>query len=133
MKLLLIGFIFASLSAYADVTGTWAYSGSGCRDDGSLSSESHRSKASEEPIDEAIFTFESDGTARMDAVFENGEKVTEQGTYDLNGDSLVIHNWDGAVITVVDDRIVIYSEENSENSSSCRSGEVFVYVLAPVN
>ncbi len=131
MKFLLIGFIFASLSAYADVTGTWAYSGSGCRNE-SLSPESHRSKApSGGRIDEAIFTFESDGTAKMDAILD-GEKVTQRGTYSLNGDSLVIHNWGDSVIKVVGDRIVIYSEKDSENSS-CRSGEVFVYILAKVN
>ena len=129
MRLFLIFLMLLSFSSFADVTGTWAFSGSGCRD-ASLDPDSHRSKApdSENPVDEAIFVFKSNGEARMDAIYQDGEKQEETGTYDLDGDRLTIHQWD-IEISVKGDRIIIQDEEDR----ACDSGEVFVYILAPVD
>ena len=131
MRLLLTFLMTLSFSAFADVTGTWAYSGSGCRDS-SLDPDSHRSKipsSGETMVSEAIFTFNRDGTAEMKATFEDGGKSHEKGTYTLRGDRLTIHEWDVS-IKVVENRIVIQDEEEDE---VCDRGEVFVYILGPVD
>lgn len=133
MKFLLVVLFLFSFSVFSDVVGTWAYSGSGCRDE-SLSPESHRSKAPNEknPIAEAVFTFERDGTARMEAVFQDRERQTERGTYTLRGDRLTIPQWAEAIFTVMGDRIILLGDSISE-VSPCRRGEVFVYILSPVD
>ena len=130
MRFFLIFLIILSFSSFADVTGTWAFSGSGCRDT-SLNPDSHRSAApdSDNPVDEAIFVFRSDGTAEMNAIFQDGDKQRETGTYSLNGNRLTIPQWENVKIRVMGNRIIIQDEEES----SCNSGEVFVYILAPVD
>ena len=131
MKFLLFSCFLLSHSAFADVVGTWIYSGSGCRNE-SLDPESHRSKApdNENPVSEATFTFKNDGTASMDAIFEDGEKSREVGTYSLRGNELIIPEWQDVEIRVMGNRIVI---KDSEGDSVCRSREVFVYILSPLD
>ena len=131
MKFLLFFCFLLSSSAFADVVGTWIYSGSGCRSE-SLDPESHRSKAPDvdNPVSEATFIFNRDGTAGMDAIFESGERSREVGTYTLRGDELIIPEWQEVDIRVIGNRIVI---KDSEGDSVCQSGEVFVYVLSSLD
>lgn len=135
MKYVLLTFLWSvSFSALANVVGTWVYSGSGCRN-ASLDADSHVSRAPESSevggtvVDEAVFVFKSDGTASMDAVFSDGERSKESGTYTLQGDDLTINEWD-ADLRVVDGRILIH---DSEGDSLCSSNQKFVYILAPVD
>ena len=131
MKLLLFSCFLLSHSAFADVVGTWIYSGSGCRSE-SLNPESHRSKApnSENPVSEATFTFKSNGTASMNAIFEDGKQSREVGSYTLRGNELIIPEWRGVEIRTIGNRIVI---KDPEAGSVCRSNEVFVYVLSSLD
>ena len=132
MKFLFVLLMFVSLPAFSDVVGTWIYSGSGCRDQ-SLDYRTHISKApgGESPVSEATFIFRSDGTAGMDAIFEDGEEQEEVGTYSLRGDLITIPQWREAELRLINDRIVIIVI--GENQSVCRNGEVFVYVLSKLD
>ena len=132
MKYVITFLFLYSFPVFGDVSGTWAYSGSGCRDN-QLSPESHRSKAPnfDNPISEAIFTFKRDGTVTMNAVFENGEKQNEKSSYRLRGNNLTFPEWPDAIIKVINNRIIIGDTE--EENSPCRRGEVFVYILSSVD
>ena len=129
MKFLFVLLMFMSLPAFSDVTGTWIYSGSGCRDQ-SLDYRTHISKApgEENPVTEATFIFRDDGTAGMDAIFGDGEEREEVGTYSLRGNQIIIPEWREAELKLINDRIVI--KISGDNTSVCREGKVFVYVLS---
>lgn len=136
MKFLFVFFfLLFSFPAFSDVTGTWVFSGSGCRDE-SLSPESHTSKApdSDNPVAEAIFTFNRDETAEMEAVFQDGDTQRERGTWRLRGDDLTIPEWKGASMKVIDDTIVIADTGGREQRDyPCGNREVFVYILSSVD
>ena len=131
MRFLFILSMFLSLPAFSDVVGTWIYSGSGCRDN-SLDPSSHRSKAPgyENPVSEATFIFKSNGKASMDAIFEDGEKQREVGSYNLRGNQIIIPEWGEAEIRLIEDRIVIRDISVEGEDSVCRDREVFVFVLS---
>ena len=131
MKFLWLVMMFLSFPAFSNVVGTWIYSGSGCRDE-ALDYRTHRSKApgNDNPVIEATFVFKSDGTASMEAIFEDGETGQEVGTYTFRGDQITIPEWQDAELRLIKDRIVITI---SDDESVCRSGEVFVYLLGPVD
>ena len=116
--------------ALADVTGTWAYSGSGCRNQ-ALDASNHRSKApsnAEDIVLSAIFTFSASGTVQMNASLNDGTIQNETSDYTLDGNSLTINEWSNVTITVQDDRIIIVDSEET----ACNSGESFVHIMAPV-
>ena len=133
MKFLFPFLMFISLPAFSDVVGTWIYSGSGCRNE-SLDYRSHRSKApgQENHVTEATFIFRADGTAGMNAVFEDGNRGNEVGTYSLRGNQIIIPEWQDAELRLIENRIVI-KDLTGENQSVCREEEVFVYVLSSLD
>lgn len=130
MKFLLMLLMSFSLPAFSDVVGTWIYSGSGCRNE-ALDPASHRSKAPgyENPVVEATFVFRSDGTARMDAIWEDGESDYEVGTYSFRGNQITIPDWPEAELRLIGNRIVI-KDLSGDTQSVCREGEFFVFVLS---
>ena len=130
MKFLFILLMFISLPAFSDVVGNWIYSGSGCRDE-SLDYRSHRSKkpGGENPVTAATFFFKADGTAGMDATFEDKETQEEIGTYSLRGDQIIIPEWQEVELKFINDKIII-TEPGSEDHLACRNDEVFVYILS---
>lgn len=130
MKLIIVLLtLFLCSPVFADVVGTWAYSGSGCRNS-SLDTDSHVSKAPVEGPEEAIFIFRDNGTAEMTSVFTDGEESREESQYALNGNNLVLSDWPEAELTLKDDRILIFLPDEE---TTCSSGQRFVYILAPVD
>ena len=138
MKVLFIVLAILSFSAFsaADVVGTWAYSGSGCRNS-SLDSDSHRSKASKfsREVVEIIFNFYQDERAEMNAIM-GGKRMHETGTYTLSGNRLTISDpgtgIDEVDFTVQGDTIIVNTKE-PEEQKLCNSGDVFVYILSKVD
>ena len=125
--------MFVSFPAFSDVVGTWIYSGSGCRAE-SLDYRTHRSKApgNDNPVISATFIFNADGTASMDAIFEDGDTGQEVGTYTFRGDQITIPEWQDAELRLIKDRIVI-KDLSGDDQSVCRRGEVFVYLLSSLD
>ena len=86
MKILLTTLLIFSFSAMADedVTGTWALSGVGCRNQ-SMDASSHVSKYLSDGqygLQAATFNFTSSGSASMTALVNN-ETKTQTGTYTI--------------------------------------------------
>ena len=138
MKFLFIIFlIFMSLPAFSDtasdVVGKWIYSGSVCRNE-SLDYRTHRSKApsGENSVTEATFIFKSDGSASMDATFDDGERHQGVGSYSLEGNQIIIPELQDAELRLIQNRIVI-KDLTGENQSVCRTREVFVFILSKLD
>ncbi|MDE0118726.1 MAG: hypothetical protein OXM55_01800 [Bdellovibrionales bacterium] len=127
--------IFFVLPLYAqeDITGKWAYSGSGCRDV-SFNPDSHRSASSEfsQSIESAIFTFNDDNEVSATTTLKSEESDTVSSDYTFDGSVLVIKDWDEAKIKLVNNRLIIHTGDNDDDSE-CKTGEVFVYVIARIN
>ena len=134
VKFLFILFMSISLPAFSDVVGTWAYSGSGCIAS-SLDFDTYVSKAppDDDGVIEAIFKFKRNRTAGMEALYRDGKKQEESGNYTLKGDKINIDTWQEAVLTLQGDRIFIYQSDVPTYSGTCRRGDVFIFILAPVD
>ena len=133
-------FCFSAFSAEDTVVGKWAWSGSGCIDE-SLDIGTFRSKnpAMFEDADSIIFTFKSNGRAQMNTTDttssektqlisdDNGNVYdcertgewetrthhnTQKGSYRVNGNRIIIPDYKGSIIHLVDGALFISFEES---------------------
>ena len=136
MKSVLISFIvlfILPVNANA-VEGVWAFSGVGCRDERTLSADSHRTKATflnTAGLSEATLYLEANNKAEIIVVL-NGEEETMRAEYFLTGNEVIFNHEAGRdSMFLVDNRLIIISEDEEE-IRNCRSGEAFVFVLGKV-
>ena len=137
VKSFLVSFIvLLSFSASADgVEGVWAFSGVGCRDERSLSADSHRTKSTDSNViglSEVTMYLEKNGRAQM-IVILNGEEETMRADYSVEGNKIVFEHEAGRdAVLLVEDRILIVSEDE-DDAKNCRQDEFFVYVFGKVD
>ena len=92
--ILFLSFVAQAQAQAQDLTGTWAFSGAGCRDANSLSADSHisipHSKLSTRP---AIFTFTSSNVTVVMAD-KNGRAGSVTFNYSIRNDKLIFQGPD---------------------------------------
>ena len=125
MKFILIAlcsFFILPIYAQENITGKWAYSGSGCRDE-SFTHGSHRSMSSEmsHSIESAIFTFNDNNEASLKLSLKGGESDTMSSDYTFDGSVLNILEWEGSNIRLINNRLIIHTGD-SEDDSECKAG-----------
>ena len=137
MRVFLISFMaLLFFPAFAEeVEGVWAFSGVGCRDEGSLSSASHRTKSTDSNtvgLSEATLYLENNGRAKMTVVL-NGKEETMRADYSVKGDEIIFKYPGGRdTALLVEDRILVVSDDEDE-SKNCRQDELFVFVLGKID
>ena len=131
-------FLLLPFAAFSDVTGTWAYSGVGCRD-ASLSADSHDSRSKEDArdgIQASVLKLNSDGSASM-MIEMGGEVRNEKGSYEETGDIVKIFDQKDesrSVLTfnIVGDELILDETQSGDSNASCEDGDHFVYVFKQV-
>ena len=138
--MLITVFCFSAFSAEDDVVGKWAWSGVGCIDE-SLDIGTFRSKnpAQFEDAGSIIFTFKSDGRAQMNTTdtltYEDTDLISddngnvigcektgewktktsqhkETGSYRVSGNRIIIPEYKGSIIHLVDGVLFISLEKS---------------------
>ena len=135
MVSILISIVLFILPVNANaVDGVWAFSGVGCRDERTLSSDSHRTKASflnTAGLSEATLYLENNNKAKFIVVL-NGQEETMRAEYFVRGNEVIFRHEAGQdTMLLVENRLIIISEDEEE-IKHCRSGETFVFVLGKV-
>ena len=121
MKFLIFFILFLSVSSQAqtqDLTGTWTFSGAGCRNATSLSADSHVSiPFSQLPVRAAILTFTSSDVTVVMAE-DDGTARTETLNYTISNNQITLTGMTGAPDIHIQDNNTLISVNKGYSSTA---------------